>query len=71
MHWLNGAYARRFNRRHARRGHLFAERFSAYLVESDRHFEAACRYVIENPVRAGLCPSVGDWLWSGPPSAGA
>jgi len=64
MQRLNGAYALRFNRRHARKGHLFAERYSAYALRDDRHLEAAVEYVLENPVRAGLCPEARDWPWA-------
>jgi putative transposase len=65
MHRLNGIYAQGFNRRHARKGHLFEERFSSYVIETDEHFEAACRYVLENPVRAALCDHAAQWPWSG------
>jgi REP element-mobilizing transposase RayT len=65
MHRLNGIYAQRFNRRHRRRGHLFEERFSAHVIDREEHFEAACRYVFENPVRAGLCDHADLWPWSG------
>jgi putative transposase len=54
VHRLNGLHAQRFNRRHGRRGHLFGDRFAAWLVETDEHLRAACRYTVENPVRAGL-----------------
>jgi putative transposase len=65
MHRLNGIYAQRFNRRHSRKGHLFEERFSARVIDAEEHFEAACRYVLENPVRAGLCDQADQWPWSG------
>lgn len=65
MHALNGRHARRFNERHLRSGHLFQERFHAQLIESEEHFEAACLYVLDNPVRAGLCDDAADWPWSG------
>jgi putative transposase len=65
MHALNGRHARRFNERHLRSGHLFQERFDAQLIESEGHFEAACLYVLDNPVRAGLCADAADWPWSG------
>src|SRR5207245_4269398 len=64
MHRLNGTYAQWFNALHDRVGHLFQGRFGAYLIESDKHFEAVLRYVDENPVRAGLCASPEDWPWS-------
>jgi putative transposase len=65
MHALNGLYARRFNERHLRSGHLFQERFDARVIESDEYLESACRYVLDNPVRAGLAGSGEPWPWSG------
>ena len=64
MHQLNGTYALRFNRRHERRGHLFDSRFSAWVVRDDAHFEATCRYVLDNPVRAGLSTPDEPWPWA-------
>ena len=61
---LNGAYAQTFNTRYGRSGHLFGERFSAHVIESEEHCLEACRYVILNPVRAGLCAQASEWLWS-------
>ena len=65
MQRLNGVYAREFNRRHHRRGHLFGQRYSPTVVEDERHLAAACSYVLLNPVTAGLVRSVEDWPWSG------
>jgi putative transposase len=64
MHRLNGHYARAFNRRHARTGHLFGERYYNVLVESDEHLLNVLRYLALNPVVAGLCRKPGDWYWS-------
>lgn len=64
MHVLNGQYAQVFNRRHGRFGHLFAERFAARLIESEDYLEDVCRYVLQNPVRAGLCDQPEDWPWT-------
>jgi putative transposase len=65
MHWLMGTYAQRINRRHSRTGHLFENRFSAWVVRDEEHWQETCRYVLENPVKAGLCASALDWPWSG------
>jgi putative transposase len=65
MHWLNGIHAQRFNRRHNRTGHLFENRFSARFVRDEDHWRETCRYVLENPVKAGLCDAALDWPWSG------
>jgi REP element-mobilizing transposase RayT len=66
MHRLNGLYAQRFNRRHGRKGHLYEERFSSWVVDEERHFRAAVSYIVENPLRAGLCADPRDWFWSWP-----
>ena len=63
MHSLHTAYAQRFNRRHGRRGHLFESRFSAWVIRDEEHFEATCRYVIDNPARAGIEGSE-PWPWA-------
>jgi REP element-mobilizing transposase RayT len=65
MHRLNGLYAQRFNARHNRRGHVFESRFQAYVIDSEAHLAAAVQYVLNNPVRAGLCQSADQWPWSG------
>jgi putative transposase len=64
MHLLNGRYARRFNQRHERTDHVFGGRYHAEPVRRDSHLVAACRYVVLNPVRAGLCADPAAWAWS-------
>jgi putative transposase len=64
MHHLNGCYARWFNRRHGYQGHLFQRRFHAAAIESDWHLLEACRYVVLNPVRAGIARRPAEWPWS-------
>ena len=64
MHYLNGAYARWFNRRHGYQGHVFQGRFHSRSIESDWHLLEACRYVVLNPVRANLVRRPSDWAWS-------
>jgi putative transposase len=61
---LNGMYARLFNQRHGRFGHLFADRYSTRVIGSQEYLYEACSYVLLNPVRAGLCDRIEDWPWS-------
>ncbi len=61
---LNGLYARTFNGRHRRRGHLFGDRYHAELVQTDGHLLETVRYIALNPVRAGICARPEDWRWS-------
>jgi REP element-mobilizing transposase RayT len=64
MRALNGGYARMYNRRYGGDAHVFRNRFGAKPVESDEHLVAAARYVVVNPVRAGLCAHPEQWAWS-------
>jgi REP element-mobilizing transposase RayT len=64
MHWLNARYAQSFNRRHGRRGHLFQGRFHGVLVEKESYLLAVARYVVLNPVRAGMVANPADYRWS-------
>lgn len=66
MQQLNGTFSRRMNALHDRTGggHLFKNRFDARPVESDAHLLEACRYVVLNPVFAGVCDRPEDSTWS-------
>jgi REP element-mobilizing transposase RayT len=65
MQILNGRYARWFNDKYARTGHLFGDRFATRLIEDEDYFAEVVEYVVQNPVRAGLCADARDWPWSG------
>lgn len=62
--YLNAVYAQWWNRRHERCGHVTQGRFKAQLVQSELYLRVVCRYVLDNPVRAGLARHPQDWEWS-------
>jgi putative transposase len=64
MRQLNGVYTQSFNRIHQRVGHVFQGRYKAILVEKESHLLELCRYVVLNPVRAGMVTKPGNWKWS-------
>jgi REP element-mobilizing transposase RayT len=66
---LQGHYARRFNKRHGRSGHLFQGRFGAKLVEDDAQLWMTVGYIARNPVEARLCDRAADWPWASDPEA--
>lgn len=66
MQRLNSSYARSFNVRHGREGHLFERRFYSEFVQTEDHLEELLRYIVGNPVRAGLCANPAEWPWSHP-----
>lgn len=64
MRRLNGSYTQRFNWRHHRVGHLLQGRFKSLLVERESYLLELCRYVVLNPVRAGMVSVPQEWTWS-------
>ena len=64
MHRLNSRWAGRYNRRYLFTGHVFERRYASRLVTSDDQLLGAIRYVVLNPVRAGLCDHPSEWEWS-------
>lgn len=64
MRRLNGVYTQAFNRHHGLVGHVLQGRYKAILVDKDAYLRELCRYVVLNPVRAGLCATAAQWPWS-------
>jgi REP element-mobilizing transposase RayT len=64
MQRLHGAFAQAFNRRHEKDGHVFGSRYKAKLVKTDAQLWATVRYIVQNPVVAGLCATPEGWPWS-------
>ncbi len=64
MRQLNSNYAQSFNRKNNRTGHLFKGRFDSRLVQKDAYLLAVARYVVQNPIRAGIVEKPELWAWS-------
>ncbi|MEJ7807666.1 MAG: transposase [Telluria sp.] len=64
MQQLNASYTQNFNRRHGMVGHVFQGRYKAILVQKESYLLELARYVVLNPVRAGMVTSPRDWKWS-------
>jgi len=64
MRQLNGVYTQQSNRKHGLFGHLFQGRYKAILVEKESYLLELSRYVVLNPVRAGMVKNTVDWQWS-------
>jgi REP element-mobilizing transposase RayT len=61
---LNTGYALSYNKRHGRVNHLFGKRYWSGGLSDEASFINACRYVVQNPVSAGLVDDPGEWRWS-------
>jgi len=64
MRQLNGVYTQKFNRNHNRDGHVFQGRYKAILIQKDSYLLELSRYIVLNPVRAGMVRFAGEWPWS-------
>ena len=64
MRQLNGVYTQNFNRAHGRVGHVFQGRYKAILVERDSYLLELARYIVLNPLRAGMVKKLETWPWS-------
>ena len=64
MRHLNGVYTQKYNRRHNRVGHIFQGRYKSILVERESYLLELCRYVVLNPVRAGVVRQPESYAWS-------
>lgn len=56
-------YASWYNKRHERVGHLFQDRFKSEAIEDDKQFLTVLRYILQNPVKAGICKKPADYPW--------
>jgi putative transposase len=64
MRQLNSAYSQHFNRRHGLVGHVMQGRYHAILVQKESYLQELARYIVLNPVRAGIVDSPEKWEWS-------
>jgi len=64
MRQLNGVYTQWHNRVHGRVGHVFQGRFKTVIVQREAYLLELARYVVLNPVRAGMCEMPEQWPWS-------
>ena len=61
---LGSRYAGWYNRKYERVGHLFQDRFRSEVVETEQYFLTVLRYILQNPMKAGLENTPGNYRWS-------
>ena len=64
MQWWMTSHVRRYHQHYRSRGHVWQGRFKSFPIQHDGHFLTVIRYVVRNPVRAGLVPHTHEWPWS-------
>lgn len=61
---IGSRYAVWYNRKYERVGHLFQDRFRSEAVETEQYFLTVLRYILQNPMKAGLEKAPGSYRWS-------
>ena len=61
---LNGQYATYYRQKYGGRGYVFQDRYKSMLIQDDAYLMVALAYVLNNPVKAGLCDEFTSNLWS-------
>ncbi|MDQ3266935.1 MAG: transposase [Myxococcota bacterium] len=64
MQWWLTAQVRRHHSLRQTSGHVWQGRFKSFPIQQDEHLLTVLRYVLLNPVRAGLVREAQAWRWS-------
>ncbi|GIX48877.1 MAG: transposase [Candidatus Tectimicrobiota bacterium] len=64
MQWLLTSHVRRYHHHYQSSGHVWQGRFKSFPIQRDEHLLTVLRYIVQNPVRAGLVAQAGEWPWS-------
>jgi len=64
MKVVQNSYARSFNMKYGRHGHLYDSRFKSTEIESEEYLDYLSRYIHRNPVKARLVHKPEDWEFS-------
>ena len=64
MKRIGTRYAVWYNNKYARAGHLFQDRYRSEAVKDDVYFLMVLRYILNNPVKGGICRKAEDYRWS-------
>lgn len=61
---IGSRYVSWYNEKYQRVGHLFQDRFRSERVESNAYFLTVLRYIIQNPMKAGMELAPGNYRWT-------
>ena len=64
MHCIQDKFVIWYNHKYDRCGHLFQGRYLSFPIESESYYMQCYRYILQNPVKAGIADRVTDYNWS-------
>ena len=65
MQWILGVFAQKYNRKFDLHGHVWYDRFKSKIIVDFRQYLHTFVYISNNPVKAGLIGSPGNYEFSG------
>lgn len=64
MKRLENRFVHWYNKKYNRTGHLFENRYKSEPVEDEKYLIIVLRYILQNPVKAGMCNDIFEYPWS-------
>jgi putative transposase len=64
LHWSGTVFVQQINLRYGRTGHRLEGRYKTRYIQDERYLLTCMRYIEQNPVRAGMVASPGEYRWS-------
>ena len=61
---LLNSYVKSVNQKYKRSGTLFESKTKSKQIKDEAYFKWVIKYILENPVKAGLAESISDWEFS-------
>jgi REP element-mobilizing transposase RayT len=61
---INRLFARHYNYKESKVGHVFENRYKSEPVEDEKYLKQVIRYVHNNPVKANIKKQLGHYKWS-------
>ncbi len=61
---INGKYAKYFNKRYQRNGHLWQGRFKSWYVTNEAYLYTLIQYIENNPLKANIVKDLKDYKYS-------
>ncbi|MDR3302305.1 MAG: transposase [Spirochaetaceae bacterium] len=65
MQWIKCNFAKKWNKAHDTKGHLWGERFHSRIIKDENDLVRTSKYIDENPVKAKLVKEAKDWKFGG------
>ena len=61
VQFVNDKYAKYFNKKYTRSGHLWQGRYKSYALYDDAHFWIVAKYIERNPIKANMVQNIEDY----------